>query len=397
MSAILTVSQINRYIASKIKEDTRLKGILVSGEISNFSFYARSGHMYFTLKDNESAVKAVMFSSNASRLAFMPANGMKVIASANVQVYERDGVYQLYVSDMQPDGVGALYLACEQLKEKLSKEGIFDASHKKPIPDIPEKIGIITSAESAALQDMLNIISRRYPAAQVTVFPALVQGSAAPASLCRAIRYADGKKLDLLICGRGGGSLEDLMAFNDESVVRCVYSCKTPIISAVGHETDVSVSDLAADLRAPTPSAAAELAVPDINGISARLDEIEKALKGGVYAQLESKAYALDMLSKRMELASPAGKLRAAEEKLIGLEKRLKDLYRININRYETAIAEKAARLDSLSPLKTLGRGYSLVYKNNKLVNSAVKLSQGDAVEIRFCDGEVLAEVKERV
>lgn len=389
----MTVTQINRYISYKLKEDRNLRGIMVSGEISNFVLHTRSGHMYFTLKDNESSVKSVMFSSMASRLRFVPANGMKVIVSANVQVYERDGVYQLYVSDMQPDGIGALYLAFEQLKEKLAMEGLFDESHKKPLPVMPENIGIITSPEAAALQDMLNIISRRFPIAKVTVFPALVQGANAPGSLCRAVRYADSRKLDLLICGRGGGSLEDLMAFNNEALARCIYACETPIISAVGHETDTSIADFAADLRAPTPSAAAELAVPDISGIYGRLLEIEKALEMGISVKFDAGFYALDILSKRLEAASPAGKLRSAEERLKAFEKRINDLYRINLHKAGAAIAEKAARLDSLSPLKTLSRGYSLVYREGRLINSAKDLTAGDNVEIRLSDGTVSATV----
>ena len=394
MSAILTVTQINRYISFKMKEDKKLRGILVSGEISNFVHHAKTGHLYFTLKDTESSMKAVMFSSMASRLAFSPANGMRVIVSANVQVFERDGVYQLYVSDMQPDGIGALYLACEQLKEKLLYEGIFDEAHKKPLPDIPQKIGIITSPDAAALQDMLNILSRRYPAAEVTIFPAAVQGETAPGSLCRAISYADRQNLDLLICGRGGGSFEDLMAFNSEAVARCIYACNTPIISAVGHETDTSIADLAADLRAPTPSAAAELAVPDMNVIFGRLLALEKALNSAASARIGEKLYRLDIFSKRLEAVSPTGKLSSAKERINNLEERMKDLYRINLQKAGAAIAEKAARLDSLSPLKTLSRGYSLVYKDGRLINSAKDLSCGDNVEIQLADGTVSAAIK---
>lgn len=390
----MTVTQVNRYIAFKLKEDKSLKGIIVSGEISNFKYYASSGHMYFTLKDNESSIKAVMFRSYASQLRFMPESGMKVIVTASVQVYEKDGVYQLYVSDMQPDGAGALFLACEQLKKKLSEEGIFNEEHKKPVPMMPGKIGIVTSLEAAALQDMLRIISERFPIAEVTVFPALVQGAGAPASLCRAVKYADSKELDLLICGRGGGSFEDLMAFNDEELARCIYSCKTPIISAVGHETDTSVSDLAADLRAPTPSAAAEKAVPDRKNLLGALNNLQKVMENAMFSKLDEKYGRLDVLAKRLEAASPSGKILPAKEKLSSLQKRLNDLYKMSLNRYAAEIGEKAARLDSLSPLKTLGRGFSLVYKDEKLINSAKKVSSGDEVKIVFADGSVTAEIK---
>ena len=259
MSSILTVSQINRYIASMIKGEKRLHGILASGEISNFTCHNKTGHLYFTLKDNETSIKAVMFSSMASQLKFAPKSGMNVIVAADVRVYERDGVYQLYVTDMQPDGLGAMYLAFEQLKERLSAEGIFSMEHKKSIPQMPNRIGIVTSLDAAALQDMLKILSRRYPVAEVTIFPALVQGANAPESICRAIMRADRSNPDLIICGRGGGSPEDLAAFNSEAVARSIYACNTPIISAVGHETDTSIADYAADLRAATPSAAASM------------------------------------------------------------------------------------------------------------------------------------------
>ena len=396
MSAILTVSQINRYISSKLSGDAKLKGILVSGEISGFTNHAKTGHFYFTLKDSESAVKAVMFKSYAEKLKFAPKNGMKVIVSADVRVFERDGIYQLYVSDMQPDGLGALYLAFNQLKEKLLKEGIFDEAHKKPLPKMPRKIGIITSLDAAALKDMLNILSRRYPVAEVTIFPALVQGASAPESLCKAIRYADSQKLDLLICGRGGGSPEDLAAFNDETLARCIYDCRTPVISAVGHETDTSISDLAADLRAPTPSAAAELAVPDISVLYDSLSAAEKLLNDKLLTRLGTYSHKLELLHERLEAASPTGRLSVLLEKISSAEKRLSAAYRINLQRAGGAAAERAARLDSLSPLKTLSRGYSIVYMDNKPINSAEALSVGDIVNIRFSDGNVSATINEK-
>lgn len=392
--SILTVSQVNRYVAFKLKEDRNLRGILVSGEISGFTNHARTGHFYFVLKDGECAVKSVMFSSMASRLKFMPKNGMKVIVSADVRVFERDGVYQLYVSDMQPDGVGALYMAFEQLKEKLLAEGIFDEAHKKPLPALPKRIGIITSLDAAALQDMLNIISRRYPIAEVTVFPALVQGANAPKSLCGAIRQADGTKQDLLIFGRGGGSAEDLSAFNDETLARCVYACETPIISAVGHETDTSIADFAADLRAPTPSAAAELAVPDMDALYGRLASAGRTLDNAFSSRLGSAFHRLEVMGERLEAASPAGRLGVYGEKISAAEKRLAAGYRTYLQRAAGGITERAAVLDGLSPLKIMGRGYALVYKEGSLVNSARAISGGDRVEIRFADGAVSADIK---
>ncbi|MCM1023400.1 MAG: exodeoxyribonuclease VII large subunit [Prevotella sp.] len=394
MSAILTVSQLNRYIAFKLKDDANLRGKLIRGEISNFTNHIKSGHFYFTLKDGESAVKAVMFSSMASRLPFMPKSGMRVIVSADVRVYERDGLYQLYVTDIQPDGAGAQYLALEQLKERLALEGIFDEAHKKPLPSMPKKIGIVTSTEAAALQDMLNILSRRYPLAEVTVFPASVQGETAPASICRALRYADGRGMDLLICGRGGGSFEDLSAFNTEAVARCLYGCETPVISAVGHETDFTVADMAADLRAPTPSAAAELAAPDATFLRGRLNAAEKALTDGFLNGLDERYRKLETASRRLERLDPKERAARLREKTLQTEKRLEAAYRLKLQAFGGKLAEKAAALDGLSPLKTLSRGYSLVYRDGKLVKSAGELSAGDRAEIRLADGEVSAVIE---
>lgn len=393
MSAILTVSQLNRYIAFKLKEDGNLHGKLIRGEISNFTNHAKSGHFYFTLKDGESAVKAVMFNSMASRLPFMPKNGMRVIVSADVRVYERDGLYQLYVTDMQPDGAGALYLALEQLKERLSQEGVFDESRKKPLPSLPKKIGIVTSADAAALQDMLNILSRRYPVAEVTVFPAAVQGADAPASICRAVRHADKRGMDLLICGRGGGSFEDLSAFNTEAVARCLHGCSTPVISAVGHETDFTVADMAADLRAPTPSAAAELAAPDITLLYGRLNALEKALTDGFLNGLDERYRKLENTLRRLESLNPRERAVRLREQFSQAERRLDAAYKLKLGVCGGRLAEKAAALDGLSPLKTLSRGYSLIYKGEKLVNSAGELSAGDKVDIRLSDGTVSAVI----
>ncbi len=396
MSSILTVSQINRYIASMIKGDKKLHGILIAGEISNFTCHNKTGHLYFTLKDSETSIKAVMFSSMASQLKFAPKSGMRVIAAADVRVYERDGAYQLYVTDMQPDGLGAMYLAFEQLKERLSAEGLFSTEHKKPIPQMPNKIGIVTSLDAAALQDMLKILSRRYPIAEVTIFPALVQGANAPESLCRAISLADSSNLDLIICGRGGGSPEDLAAFNSEAVARSIYACKTPIISAVGHETDTSIADYAADLRAATPSAAAELAAPDISVIYDKINSSEKSLNKAVITAIEAKLYKLERLSERLEAASPAGKLSALGEKISASEKSLTSAYKIKLWEANGTIAEKAALLESLSPLKTLSRGYSLVYKGEGLINSVNDLSEGDEINIRMSDGTVSAVIERK-
>lgn len=393
MSGVLTVSQINRYLASVLREDKNLRGRLVSGEISGFTRHNKSGHLYFTLKDSESSIKAVMFRSSAAELRFEPQNGMRVIVSANIQVYERDGIYQLYVADMQPDGIGAQYLAFEQLKKKLEAEGLFAAENKKPLPPMPRKIGIVTSPDAAALQDMLNILSRRFPIAEVTVFPALVQGANAPASICRAVSRADRAALDLLICGRGGGSPEDLAAFNSEAVARCISACNTPIISAVGHETDFSIADFAADRRASTPSEAAELAVPDINRLLSSLDAAQRTLEKAAVSAIEARTYRLGRLSERLEALSPAGRLSAFREKISAAEKSLAAEYRMRLSKAKSEIAERALLLDSLSPLKTLSRGYALVYRDGVLVKSAEELSPGNTAEVIMSGGTVSVTV----
>lgn len=395
MSSIITVSQLNRYISFKMKEDSNLRFKLVRGEISNFTNHAKTGHFYFTLKDRESSIKAIMFSSFAARLNFIPQNGMSVIVSASVQVFERDGIYQLYVTDMQPDGIGALYLAFEQLKEKLSAEGIFDEEHKKPLPLYPSKIGIVTSPDGAALQDILNILSRRYPIAEAAIFPALVQGENAPDSICRALDLADRSNCDIIIVGRGGGSLEDLMCFNSEQVARKLYSCRTPVISAVGHETDVTIADFAADLRAPTPSAAAELAVPEIGVLYKELnvccDRLSKAFLDG----LNWKNNILSAKENELNRLSPINKLSVYKVKIDSREDELKKAMKNLLLKKSAALNEKILLLDSLSPLKTMSRGYSLVYNKGRLVSSVKQVKSGDELCVHLSDGEINALVKE--
>ncbi len=394
MSSLLTVSQLNRYIAFRIKEDKQLKGILISGEISNFTNHTKSGHLYFTLKDSTSSVKAVMFASAASQLRFVPASGMRVIISANVQVYERDGVYQLYVNDMQPDGIGALYIAFEQLKERLSAEGLFDESLKKPLPEFPTKIGIVTSIEAAALQDMLNIISRRYPIAEVVVYPCLVQGANAPESICSALKRADSGENDIIIVGRGGGSLEDLMAFNSESVARAIFNCETPVISAVGHETDTTIADYAADLRAPTPSAAAELAVPELSSLINFLNASQKVLEKKLIDKTVFLRLQLENREKSLIAAEPQNRIENSKKLLDERKHRLQELLKIQTELKSAELKAKISALDNLSPTKIMMRGYSLVYKDEKLIHSVSELKTGDNISVKLHDGEIEAAVK---
>ncbi|MGN0599846.1 MAG: exodeoxyribonuclease VII large subunit [Oscillospiraceae bacterium] len=394
MSSLLTVSQLNRYIAFRMKEDKQLKGILISGEISNFTNHAKSGHLYFTLKDSTSSIKAVMFASAASRLNFVPSSGMKVIISANVQVFERDGVYQLYVNDMQPDGIGALYIAFEQLKERLSAEGLFDESLKKPLPEFPTKIGIVTSIEAAALQDMLNIISRRYPIAEIVIYPCLVQGANAPESICSALKRADVSENDIIIVGRGGGSLEDLMAFNSESVARTIFNCETPVISAVGHETDTTIADFAADLRAPTPSAAAELAVPELSSLINFLNASQKVLEKRLIDKTVFLRLQLSNRERSLVSAKPENRIENSRKILDERKHRLQELLKIKTELKSAALNAKISALDNLSPIKIMMRGYSLVYKDDKLVHSSLELKTGDNISVKLHDGEVEAIVK---
>lgn len=390
---ILTVSQINRYISFRLKEDRNIQGIMVKGEISNFTEHYRSGHIYFTLKDRESSIKAVMFASAASRLRFRPEDGMAVIVSGSIAVYERDGVYQLYVNDIQPDGAGAASVALEQLKAKLAKEGIFDTAHKRPVPVMPKKIGAVTSLSGAAIRDIINVLSRRYPLAELYAVNALVQGENAPDSICRGIIEAEAAGCDVIIVGRGGGSAEDLRAFNTEKVAYAIYGCKVPVISAVGHETDFTIADLAADMRAPTPSAAAELAVPSAEQLTERIDILVRRLTNAALGVTDKAADRYIALNSWLSAQSPDNRLRLSQERISSLELRNIRAFERYISRQDSILNEKLARLDSLSPLKVLSRGYSLVYHGDSLINDAGKLKCGDRIKIRFGSGEADAEI----
>ncbi|MCR4796078.1 MAG: exodeoxyribonuclease VII large subunit [Ruminococcus sp.] len=393
---VITVSQINKYIGSILKSDRNIQGIMVRGEIADYVKHFRSGHVYFTLKDSESSLKAVMFASAASRLRFEPEDGMSVIASGSIGVYERDGAYQLYVNDIIPEGAGAAGAALEQLKKKLAKEGIFDTAHKRPIPPMPKKIGAVTSLSGAAVRDIINVLSRRYPLCEVYAVNALVQGEGAADSVCRGILKAEAAGCDVIIVGRGGGSSEDLSAFNTEKVAYVVYNCKVPVISAVGHETDYTITDLAADLRAPTPSAAAELAAPDIASLYEKIGIMERRAERAVLAQLDKASDRFIALNARLSAQSPENRVRLTAERLSGLDKRREAAFSRYFERLEHQLSERIARLDSLSPLKVLSRGYSLVYKEEKLLNTSEVLSKGDKVRITFGSGGAEAEITDK-
>lgn len=394
---VLSVSQLNRYIKMNFDADENLANIFISGEISNFTNHYRTGHLYFTLKDDSAAVRAVMFNSSAKRLKFMPEDGMKVIARGRVSVYEASGQYQLYVDDMQPDGVGALNLAYEQLKEKLQKEGLFSEHHKKPLPPYPEKVGVITSPTGAAVRDIINVLGRRFPYAEIVFCPVLVQGDGAHLQLIDAVNLFNSERAaDVIIIGRGGGSIEDLWEFNDEGLARAVYNSEIPVISAVGHETDFTICDFVADMRAPTPSAAAELAVPDANELQYALS----ALKNRMFLNVSS---GIADRRSRLEYLTSKGALKSPDEMLSNRSQRLDTAFSKMLSSYENRIGGKkvefisaATALSKLDPMSVLMRGFAFVSdKSGKNVYSSQALAKGDKINVRFHDGSAVCEVKE--
>ena len=393
MASVLTVSQLNKYVSFKIKSDLKLKGIAVKGEISNFTVHYKSGHAYFTVKDENSAVKAVMFSSNVSKLKFLPENGMNVLVLGSLEVYERDGVYQIIASDITPLGTGAVHTQVEQIKEKLRKQGIFDESTKKPIPLVPKKLAVVTSLTGAALQDILHIVQRRYPVCSVEIYPAQVQGISAVKSICSSLANADKSGADTVILARGGGSLEDLMPFNTEEVALAVAGCKTPVISAVGHETDTTLSDYAADMRAPTPSAAAELATPDKNDMINAIQLLKKKLDKAVQSRLDVQFSAVEALRNRIKALSPMHKLENDIKRVELINSRLESALNRKIERSEAELEKLAAQLNALSPFNVLKRGYSLTEKDGMVVDNSNVLQKGDIVTIRFSESSAKAEI----
>lgn len=391
---VLSISQLNEYIRGRMDADPLLNQVAVRGEISNYKMYP-SGHHYFTLKDEASALKCVMFKGNAMRLRFRPENGMKVIAMGKVSVFPRDGAYQLYCTAMAMDGVGDLYAAFEQLKKKLESQGLFDPAHKKPIPQYPGTIGIVTSSAGAAVHDMLRILRKRYPLSRVRLLPVRVQGVEAPGEIAAAIRYANYWKLaDLLIVGRGGGSIEDLWAFNDEQVAYSIYESRIPVISAVGHEPDVTISDFVADLRAATPSNAAELAVPDQDVLRQNLDAMTAAMVSALSRQIRSAQKHLDVLSGSAALKSPYGYLQQREKGLELLKNRLVAAQNQNITRKNHQYIAAVSKLDAMSPLKVLSRGYAMAQnQRGEVLRSVKQVELGERISISMSDGRISATV----
>lgn len=394
---VLSITQINEYIRSKMDSDALLNGVAVRGEISNYKVYP-SGHHYFTLKDEGAALKCVMFKGNALRLRFRPDNGTKVIAMGKISVYPRDGAYQLYCTAMAMDGIGDLYAAFEQLKRKLEAQGLFDPAHKKPLPKHPGTIGIVTSSAGAAVHDMLRILRKRYPLSQVRLFPVRVQGVEAPEEIAGAIRYANIHHLaDLLIVGRGGGSIEDLWAFNDERVAYAIYGSEIPVISAVGHEPDVTISDFVADLRAATPSNAAELAVPDQDALRQTLDSVSSSMATALSRQLTAAQRHYQLLSAHPALQSPVGYLEQRRKSLELLKNRLLSSETQQINTAKARYIAMTAKLDAMSPLKVLTRGYAMAQtQDGSVLRSVTQVNSGDLITISVSDGSLTAAVTEK-
>ena len=394
---VLSITQLNEYIRGRMDSDPLLAQVAVRGEISNYKLYP-SGHHYFTLKDEGSALKCVMFKGNAMRLRFRPENGMKIIAMGKVSVYPRDGAYQLYCTAMTMDGVGDLYAAFEQLKKKLAAQGLFDPAHKKPLPRYPGTIGIITSSAGAAVHDMLRILRKRYPLSRVRLLPVRVQGAEAPGEIAAAIGYANHYHLaDLLIVGRGGGSIEDLWAFNDEQVAYAIYHSEIPVISAVGHEPDVTISDYVADLRAATPSNAAELAVPDQDALRQSLDAMANAMASSLNRQVKAARQHLMVLSASKALQSPTGYLEQRNQSVELLKNRLVAAQNQNITRAKQRYIAQISKLEAMSPLKVLTRGYSMVQtERGEVVRSVSQVSLGERIRVRLSDGTLSATVMKK-
>ncbi len=389
----ISVTQLNNYIKEKFQEDEFLNNVLVKGEISNFKHHY-TGHMYFTLKDENSLIKCVMFKTYTSNLNFVPKDGMKIMVLGTVSVFERDGVYQIYAKAMQQEGIGDLHAEYEKLKAKLEQEGLFDKAHKKPIPFMPKVIGVLSSNTGAVIRDIINVSTRRNPNVYIRLFPVPVQGQGASEKIAKAIEIMnENQEADVLIIARGGGSLEDLWPFNEEIVARAIYNSNIPIVSAVGHETDFTIADFVADLRAPTPSAAAELAVPDIKEIKLKIKTNENRLQNALKKKLELTKMRYEKCMKAAVYTNPLQKINENYMTLDKFTKTLVNSMELKIKEKRTYMIEWISKLDVLSPLKTLTRGYSITSKEDKIVKSIKELKSGDKVSLRFTDGKKEAQI----
>lgn len=389
----ISVSQLNKYIKNKVDQDEYLNNVLIKGEISNFKHHY-TGHMYFTLKDNNSLIKCIMFKSYTPHLNFVPKDGMSVIVLGTVSVFERDGVYQIYCKAMQQEGIGDLYKEYEKLKAKLSEEGLFDESHKKKIPLYSKRIGVLTSETGSVIRDIINVSTRRNPNVYIKLLPVPVQGEGAGKEIADAINLMNERNLaDIIIVARGGGSLEDLWPFNEEIVARAIYNSELPVISAVGHETDFSISDFVADLRAPTPSAAAELAVPDIDELKIKLNSYNNRYKVALKKQLEYKRLKYEKCMTRRVFKEPLQRINESYLHVDTQEKNIENKFKLKIMQKRSEFQNVVEKIDALSPLKTLSRGYSIMEKNGKIVKSKKELNIGDEVNIKLYEGTTKAKI----
>lgn len=389
-ASVLTVSQINAYAKMLLDGDLKLRRVFISGEISNFNSNYKSGHCYFSLKDDNAVISAVMYSSNAARVRFKPTNGMKVIVSGRVSLYEKAGQFQINVDSMQPDGVGALAIAYEQLKKRLSEEGLFDDAHKLDIPEFPKRIGVITSLTGAVIQDIRNVVSRRCPSVELVLCPVSVQGEYASEQLVKAVELFNRMNdVDVIIIGRGGGSFEDLNCFNDERLVRAIYASRIPMISAVGHETDYTLCDFVSDLRAPTPSAAAELATPDIRDMVKELDDIRRFMEYTVGNKLYSEMQYVDKLNDTINSHRLDDYIAGERVYLSSLYKSFSSLIENKIRLEKAQVTAAANKVNTLNPINLLQKGYSAVMKDNSVINSVKLLDVNDRITVKMSDGEV--------
>ncbi len=395
-SFILTVSAINRYVKSLLESDINLKTVFVKGEISNFKAQFSSGHYYMTIKDENAQIRAAMFKFSNQHLKFIPENGMSVIVRGKVSLYEAGGEYQLIIDDMQPDGTGALAIAYEQLKKRLSEKGLFDESHKKLIPKFPNKVAVVTSESGAAVRDIVNVISRRYPLCEIALCPVSVQGENAAPEIASAIKLINNlNAADVIITGRGGGSIEDLWAFNEEIVAYAVYDSKIPVISAVGHETDFTICDFVADLRAPTPSAAAELAVPDVSELLGNLFALKKNLYSTLNSKLSNEKGKIDYINLSLQKHNPSVYIENLIIKFDSLSSKIQNNMNLYFEKSNNKLTQLILKIDASSPLKIMSKGYSVVEKNGKIVSDSSKLNIGDCIDIKMNKGSVKCEVIE--
>ena len=391
----ITVSELNSYVKKKIDGDEFLNNVYVKGEISNCKLHY-TGHIYFTLKDEKSLIKCVMFKSYTPHLTFIPKDGMKVMVFGSVSVFERDGVYQIYAKAMKEDGIGTLYEAYEKLKAKLEAEGLFDSSHKKPIPQFPNKIGVLTASTGAVIRDIINVSTRRNPNVHITLLPVPVQGPTAAEAIVKGIKKMNDEKIaDVIILGRGGGSLEDLWPFNEEIVARAIYDSEIPIISAVGHETDFSISDFVADLRAPTPSAAAELAVPNIDDVKYTISQIENRYKILLKKKIELKKLQFEKCMQSKGFKDPLNRVNEKRMLIDNDVKNLCNLIKIKMSNFETLLTKNITKIDGLSPLKIMSRGYLISEKDGKIVKSVKSLNQNDDIQLQYFDGVANATIND--